>query len=136
MAREKGIGKGARKKVKKAVQTNKKDPQVRHNEEIISEEELNKRGGISGGTTAFLTSLLGLFFDGAFHYQHSKKLVDLATFIYDRKILYTPKQGGYKLMEISSIYTEIAQLSKAVKKQREEKKEEERKEAEKFKSRY
>lgn len=136
MASKKRSGKGAGKKAGKVVQTNKKSTQARHNEEIISEEELNERGGICGDTSIYLTTLLVIFFDGSVHYRHSKKLVVLAEFIYNCKMLYTPKYGGYKLMEISSIYTEIAQLSKAVKKQWEEEKEEERKEAEKFKSKY
>lgn len=123
-------------KVKKKVQTKKKCLVRTSKEEIISKEELEKRGGITAGRTIFLTTYLKLSFDGHIHYRNSAKLIDLARFIYEKKLLYVSKQGGFKLMEINSINTELSALKKLVKKQHDKEKMEQRMEAEKFKSRY
>lgn len=123
-------------KVKRNVQTKKKNFRTQYKEEIISEEELNNRGGICGDTTYYLTMHLIIFFDGYVIYHHSKKLIDLAQFIYNLKTLYIPKHGGYKLMELSSIITELAALKKPVEEKYEQEKEEKRRMAEKFKSKF
>lgn len=123
-------------KAKKKVQTKKKCPVRSCKEEIISKEEMEKRGGITGGRTIFLTTYLKLSFDGHIHYRNSAKLIDLARFIYEKKLLYVSKQGGFKLMEVNSINTELSALKKLVKEQHEKEKMEQRMEAEKLKSRY
>lgn len=130
------IKKNQKDKAKKKVQTKKKCPVRTSSGEIISKEELEKRAGITGGRTPFLTTHLKMFFDGHIHYHNSTKLIDLARFIYEKKLLYVPKRGGYKLMEISSINTELSALKKRVKKEYEQEKKEQKMEAEKFKSKY
>lgn len=136
MARKEHLKKGTKIDGNKGKQKEKKSSSKQHNTEIISEEELNERGGICGNTTLYLTMHLILFLDHSIIYHHTKKLKELAEFIHRQKVLYTPKHGGYKLMEISSINTELAALKKSVQKQYQIQKEKERKETEKFKSKY
>lgn len=136
MKRKKAVKEGGNNKVKRNVQAKKKTSGRQHKEEIISKEELNDRGGICGDTTYYLTMHLIIFFDGYVIYHHSKKLIDLAQFIYNLKTLYIPKHGGYKLMELSSIITELAALKKSVEEKYEQEKEEKRRIAEKLKSKF
>lgn len=136
MKRKKAEKESKNDRVKRNVQTKKKDFRTQHKEEIISEEELDKRKGISGDTTLYLTTHLKIFLDGFFHCQKPGKLVDLAQFIYDQKILYIRKHGGYKPMELSSINTELGALKKSVEEQYEKEKMEKKEKAEKLKSKY
>lgn len=136
MKRKKAVKEGRNNKTKKNVQTKKKTSGSQHREEIISEEEMNDRGGICGDTTYYLTMHLIIFFDGYVIYHHSKKLIDLAQFIYNLKKLYIPKHGGFKLMELSSIITELAALKKSVEEMYEREKEEKKRMAVKLKSKF
>ena len=43
----------------------------------------------------------------------TRKLKDLAEHIHEKEILYIPKHGGYKLMEVSSIETELCVIRRA-----------------------
>ncbi len=45
-----------------------------------------------------------------------KKLINLAQYIYDQKVLYIHKHGGYKLMELSSIHAELGALKNLLRK--------------------
>ena len=119
-------------KVKRNVQTMKKAPRRHSREEIISEEELENRIAISGDIRLYLTMHLRIFIDGYFHHPKKRKLINLAQYIYDQKVLYIHKHGGYKLMELSSIHAELGALRKPV----EEEKKEKREQAEKIKSKY
>lgn len=123
-------------KTKRKVQTKKKCPRSRSKEEIISKEELNKRAGITGNITLYLITILKLHFAGHIHYHNSNKMKDLARFVLDQKILYVPKHGGFKLMEFSSIVTELSALKKHAKEEYDREKEEQRLKAEKLKSKY
>ena len=100
-------------KAKRNVQTVEKAPGRQSKEEIISEEELENRIAISGDIRLYLTMHLRIFIDGYFHHP-KKKLINLAKYIYDQKVLYIHKHGGYKLMELSSIHAELAALKKSV----------------------
>ena len=101
-------------KAKRNVQTVEKAPGRQTKEEIISEEELENRIAISGDIRLYLTMHLRIFIDGYFHHPKKKKLINLAKYIYDQKVLYIHKHGGYKLMELSSIHAELAALKKSV----------------------
>ena len=101
-------------KAKRNVQTVEKAPGRQSKEEIISEEELDNRIAIDGDIRLYLTMHLRIFIDGYFHHPKKKKLINLAKYIYDQKVLYIHKHGGYKLMELSSIHAELAALKKSV----------------------
>ena len=121
---------------KRNVQTQEKAPERYSKEEIISEEELENRIAISGDIRLYLTMHLRIFIDGYFHHPKKKKLINLAQYIYDQKILYIHKHGGYKLMEFSSIHAELAALKKPVEEEYMKEKKEKREQAEKVKSKY
>ena len=123
-------------KAKRNVQTVGKAPGRQSKEEIISEEELENRIAISGDIRLYLTMHLRIFIDGYFHHPKKKKLTNLARYIYDQKVLYTHKHGGYKLMELSSIHAELAALKKSVEEEYMKEKKEKREQAEKLKSKY
>ena len=136
MKRKKAEKESKNDRVKRNVQTVGKAPGRHSKEEIISEEELENRIAISGDIRLYLTTHLKIFLDGFFHCQKPGKLVDLAQFIYDQKILYIRKHGGYKPMELSSINTELGALKKSVEEQYEKEKMEKKEKAEKLKSKY
>ena len=121
---------------KRNVQTQEKAPERYSKEEIISEEELDNRIAIDGDIRLYLTMHLRIFIDGYFHHPKKKKLINLAQYIYDQKILYIHKHGGYKLMEFSSIHAELAALKKPVEEEYMKEKNEKRQQAEKVKSKY
>ena len=123
-------------KAKRNVQTVGKAPGRQSKEEIISEEELENRIAISGDIRLYLTMHLRIFIDGHFRHPKKKKLINLAQYIYDLKVLYIHKHGGYKLMELSSIHAELAALKKPVEEEYMKEKEEKREQAEKVKSKY
>ena len=102
-------------KVKRNVQTMKKAPGKHSKEEIISEEELDNRIAIDGDIRLYFTMYLK---------------------IYDQKVLYIHKHGGYKLMELSSIHAELGALKKPVEEEYMKEKKEKREQAEKVKSKY
>ena len=81
-------------KAKRNVQTVGKAPGRQSKEEIISEEELENRIAISGDIRLYLTMHLRIFIDGYFHHPKKKKLINLAQYIYDQKVLYIHKHGG------------------------------------------
>ena len=74
-------------KAKRNVQTVGKAPGRQSKEEIISEEELENRIAISGDIRLYLTMHLRIFIDGYFHHPKKKKLINLAQYIYDQKVL-------------------------------------------------
>ena len=115
---------------KRNVQTKKKASEKHSKEEIISKEELDNRIAIDGDIRLYLTVLLKIFIDGHFHHPKKKKLINLAQYIYDQKILY------YKLMEFSSIHAELAALKKPVEEEYMKEKKEKKEQAEKVKSKY
>ena len=101
-------------KAKRNVQTVGKAPGRHSKEEIISEEELDNRIAIDGDIRLYLTMYLKIFIDGHFRHPKKKKLINMAQYIYDQKVLYIHKHDGYKLMEFSSIHAELAALKKPV----------------------
>ena len=101
-------------KAKRNVQTVEKAPGRHSKEEIISEEELDNRIAIDGDIRLYLTMYLKIFIDGHFRHPKKKKLINMAQYIYDQKVLYIHKHDGYKLMEFSSIHAELAALKKPV----------------------
>ena len=123
-------------KVKRNVQTMKKAPGRQSKEEIISEEELENRIAISGDIRLYLTMHLRIFIDGYFHHPKKKKLINLAQYIHNQKVLYIHKHNGYKLMELSSIHAELGALRKSVEEEYMREKKEKREQAEKVKSKY
>ncbi len=78
--------------------------------EIISWEELENRTGLTGDETELLTVYLHKFERGEVHVRCSKKLKDLAEYIYETESLYIAKHGGFKLLEISSIETKLCNI--------------------------
>ena len=123
-------------KVKRNVQTMKKAPGKHSKEEIISEEELDNRIAIDGDIRLYFTMYLKIFIDGHFRHPKKKKLINLAQYIYDQKVLYIHKHGGYKLMELSSIHAELGALKKPVEEEYMKEKKEKREQAEKVKRKY
>ena len=123
-------------KVKRNVQTMKKAPGRQSKEEIITEEELENRIAITGDIRLYLTTHLKIFIDGYFHHPKKKKLINLAQYIHNQKVLYIHKHNGYKLMELSSIHAELGALRKSVEEEYMREKKENREQAEKVKSKY
>ena len=119
--------------VKNNVQKPKKNGRGHQRGEIISKDELEERGGLTGDATALLTVYLQKFEEGDAHIHYSKKLKDLAEHIHEKEILYIHKHGGYKLMEVSSIETELCVIRRA---RREQLEEEERQAKEKARNKY
>ena len=119
--------------VKNNVQKPKKNGRGHQRGEIISKDELEERGGLTGDATALLTVYLQKFEEGEAHIHYSKKLKDLAEHIHEKEILYINKHGGYKLMEVSSIETELCFIRRA---RREQLEEEERQAKEKARNKY
>lgn len=109
-------------RVKNNAQNRKKSGGKRKKGEIISRDELEKRGGLTGDETALFVAYLQKFDKGDVHIGYSKKLKDLAKHIYEKEELYIPKHGGYKLMEVSSIETELSVIRRVDREQREEEK--------------
>lgn len=133
MANKKTIHGESKTQVKNNVQKTKKNGRGHQRGEIISSDELEKRGGLTGDATALLTVYLQKFEEGEAHIHHSRKLKDLAEHIHEKEILYIPKHGGYKLMEVSSIETELCVIRRA---RREQLEEEERQAKEKARNKY
>ena len=123
-------------KVKRNVQTMKKASGRQSKEEIITEEELENRIAITGDIRLYLTMHLRIFIDGYFHHPKKKKLINLAQYIHNQKVLYIHKHNGYKLMELSSIHAELGALRKSVEEEYMREKKEKREQAEKVKSKY
>ena len=123
-------------KAKRNVQTVEKAPRRQSKEEIISEEELDNRIAIDGDIRLYFTMYLKIFIDGHFRHPKKRKLINLAQYIYDQKVLYIHKHGGYKLMELSSIHAELGALRKPVEEEYMKEKKEKREQAEKVKSKY
>lgn len=121
MASKKTPKREAKTRVKNNAQNRKKSGSGCNKAEIISEEELEKRGGMTGDETALFTVYLQKLDEGGIHMGHSKKLKDLAKQIHEKEHLYVPKQGGYKLMEISSIETKLSVIRGTLREQQEEK---------------
>ena len=65
-----------------------------------------------------------------------KKLINMAQYIYDQKVLYIHKHDGYKLMEFSSIHAELGGIEKACRRRIHERERGKREQAEKVKSKY
>ena len=133
MASKKTTHRESKTQVENSAQKLKKEGRAHQKGEFISRDELEKRGGLTGDPTALLAVYLHKFEEGEAHVNYSKKLKDLAEHIYEKEILYIPKHGGYKLMEISSIETELSVIRRA---KREQLEEEERQEKEKVSNRY
>lgn len=127
--------KGAKRQTKMIEKMGKKRIQRHYNDEIISEEELENRGGIIGNKVEYLNLHLKKFFEKHLYYHHLKTLSDLALYIYREKKLYYSKHNGFKLMEYSSILTELSTLSKSEQKLLKEQKEESRMNTQKYKNR-
>lgn len=123
-------------KVKRNLRTVRKAPERHSKEEIISEEELENRIAINGGIRIYFIAHLKIFIDGHFLHPKKKKLINMAQYIYDQKILYTHKHDGYKLMELSSIYSGLAALRKTVEIEYMKEKKEKKEQAKKLKSKY
>lgn len=133
MANKKTTHGESKTQAKNNVQNPKKNEREHQRGEIISRDELEKRGGLTGDATAFLTVYLQKFEEGEAHIHCSRKLKDLAEHIHEKEILYIPKHGGYKLMEVSSIETELCVIRRA---RRERLEEEERQAKERTINKY
>ena len=99
----------------------------------VQNPKKNEREHQRGDATAFLTVYLQKFEEGEAHIHYSRKLKDLAEHIHEKEILYIPKHGGYKLMEVSSIETELCVIRRA---RRERLEEEERQAKERTINKY
>lgn len=134
MERKSSSTKRAKRQTAKTTKMNRKLVLKQHNEEIISEEELENRGGIVGNKTEYFNMYLRMYFGKHLHYHHLKTLSDLAEYIYYKQELYHSKHNGFKLMEYSSILTELSALSKFEQELLKEEKEEKRIDANRYKS--
>ena len=95
MASKKTTHRESKTQVENSAQKLKKEGRAHQKGEIISRDELEKRGGLTGDPTALLAVYLHKFEEGEAHVNYSKKLKDLAEHIYEKEILYIPKHGGY-----------------------------------------
>lgn len=114
----------SKKQVRNDAKKSKKRIPEHHKQEIISEEEVEKRKGFTGDHTEILSAFLHKLDGNESHLNFSKKLKDLATYIYEMKILYVHRKGEFKLMELSSIDTELSNIRRAERERMEELKEE------------
>lgn len=124
-------------KNKSAKQKSKKDKmvlntEIQYNDELISKEELERRGGITGDKDDYFILFLKEFHKGNFHYSHAKNLIDLAMYIANKKELYIEIHHAFRLMKISSITGKLRQLNRQAKKAIEE----EKKAKEEYKNKY
>ncbi|SHF17275.1 protein of unknown function, B. Theta Gene description [Bacteroides faecichinchillae] len=124
MVSKKSSPKGTKKQTKMIEKMAKKRVQKQYKNEIISREELENRGGLVGSKIEYLNLHLKKFLEKHLYYHHLKTLSDLALYIYHEKKLYYSKHNGFKLMEYSSILTELSTLSKSEQKLLKEQKEE------------
>lgn len=83
MAKKKTNQQEKKVQVKKKVQKRKKNTRRHVKGEIISWEELENRTGLTGDETELLTVYLHKFERGEVHVRCSKKLKDLAEYIYE-----------------------------------------------------
>ena len=134
MASKNSSPKETKRQTKMIEKMGKKRIQRQYNDEIISEEELENRGGIVGSKVEYLNLHLKMYFEKHLYYHHLKTLSDLALYIYREKKLYYSKHNGFKLMEYSSILTELSTLSKSEQELLEEQKEESRMKTKKYKN--
>ena len=111
MAKKKTNQQEKKVQVKKKVQKRKKNTRRHVKGEIISWEELE---------TELLTVYLHKFERGEVHVRCSKKLKDLAEYIYETESLYIAKHGGFKLLEISSIETKLCNIRQEERERKEE----------------
>ena len=88
MAKKKTNQQEKKVQVKKKVQKRKKNTRRHVKGEIISWEELENRTGLTGDETELLTVYLHKFERGEVHVRCSKKLKDLAEYIYETESLY------------------------------------------------
>lgn len=121
MASKKTPKREAKTRVKNNAQNWKKSGDRCKKTEIISWDELERRGGMTGDETALFTVYLQKLDEGEIHMGYSKKLKDLAKQIHEKEHIYVSKQGGYKLMEISSIETKLSVIRGTLREQQEEK---------------
>ena len=120
MAKKKTNQQEKKVQVKKKVQKRKKNTRRHVKGEIISWEELENRTGLTGDETELLTVYLHKFERGEVHVRCSKKLKDLAEYIYETESLYIAKHGGFKLLEISSIETKLCNIRQEERERKEE----------------
>lgn len=120
MAKKKTNQQEKKVQVKKKVQKRKKNTRGHVKGEIISWEELENRTGLTGDETELLTVYLHKFERGEVHVRCSKKLKDLAEYIYETESLYIAKHGGFKLLEISSIETKLCNIRQEERERKEE----------------
>lgn len=106
-----------KKQVKNSTSKGIKCTVEHHKPEIINKDELERRTGFTGDNTEILSAFLHKLDNNEAHLNFSKKLKDLATYIYEIKILYVSSKGGYKPMELSSIETELSNIRCAEKEQ-------------------
>lgn len=123
MKEETSRKKGATQQTKTRVCKQPKLVVNQQHEEIISETELHTRNGIVKGKKDYLNLYLQFFFEEEVICDHPRTIQRLAKFIYSEKKLYVHKENGYKLMEFSSILTDLNMLSKPVQEKLEEQKE-------------
>lgn len=103
MAKKKTNQQEKKVQVKKKVQKRKKNTRRHVKGEIISWEELENRTGLTGDETELLTVYLHKFERGEVHVRCSKKLKDLAEYIYETESLYIAKHGGFKFINGKTI---------------------------------
>lgn len=96
MASKKTNHRESKTQVENGAQNQKKEGRAHQKGEIISRDELEKRGGLTGDPTALLAVYLHKFEEGEAHVNYSKKLKDLAEHIYEKEY-YT-----YPSMEVIS----------------------------------
>ena len=95
MASKKTTHRESKTQVENSAQKLKKEGRAHQKGEIISRDELEKRGGLTGDPTALLAVYLHKFEEGEAHVNYSKKLKDLAEHIYEKEILcYQKSQTG------------------------------------------
>lgn len=135
MESKKPSPKGTKKQTEMSKKMSKKCLQKLHNNEIISKEELENRGGIVGSKVEYLNLHLKMYFQEHLHYHYLKTLSDLALYIYLDKKLYYSTHNGFKLMEYSSILTELSTLSKSEQELLKEQEEESKMRTKKYKNR-
>ena len=100
--------------------------------EIISWEELKRRGGIIGDKRRLFMAMLQIYHKKNIISNYQDNLTGVAEFLYSCKLLYAKVDSGYKLMTFTSIITYIHRYHKEV----EEEIAQEEEEKEKYKSKY
>lgn len=90
--------------------------------EIIDEQELKNRRGITGDKKDYFITYLRMYHQDRVHHNYTYNLIGLAECIAEDKKLYVGEHNKFKLMKTSSILADLRKYNKQVKNKLEQEK--------------